>query len=146
MAKAIGGLPKNPPLGKAIKSSITRSIQVGSRMVCADNTGAKELEVVAVKGYGGVKRRVPRAGVGDQVIVSVKKGKPEIRKQILHAVIVRQKQYYTRPNGSKIKFHDNAAVIISEEGMPRGTEIKGAIAKEAAERWIKIGGLSSIVI
>ncbi len=61
-------------------------------------------------------------------------------------MIVRQKKAYRRVDGSRIAFEDNAAILVSEEGMPKGTEIKGPVAKEAAERWVKIGSLASIVI
>ncbi|HHQ44809.1 MAG TPA: 50S ribosomal protein L14 [Candidatus Altiarchaeales archaeon] len=146
MAKPLGGLPKNLPLGKNVTATVSRPLQVGSRLTCADNSGAKELQIIAVRGYRGVRRRVPCAGVADMVIASVKKGRPDMRKKLVHAIIIRQKQAYTRYNGAKVRFHDNAAVVVGEEGMPKGTEVKGAVAREAAERWIKIGGLASIVI
>ncbi|MBU0762580.1 MAG: 50S ribosomal protein L14 [Candidatus Altiarchaeota archaeon] len=142
----MGGLPKNLPLGKAISAKVTRTLAQRTRLVCADNTGAKELSIIAVKGYKGVRNRMPQAGVADMVIASVKKGRPDLRKQIVHAVVVRQKKSYRRKNGSRICFEDNAAILVTEEGMPKGTEIKGPVAKEAAERWIKIGPLASIVI
>jgi Ribosomal protein L14 len=77
---------------KAIKSNITKALQTRSRLLCADNSGAKVLEIISVKGYRGVKRRYPKAGIGDIVVVTVKKGAPEMRKQILNAVIIRQKK------------------------------------------------------
>jgi len=80
------------------------------------------------------------------VVVSIKKGKPELRHQTSLAVIVRQRKEYTRFNGSKIKFEDNAAVLVNDDGLPKGTEIKGAIAREATEKWNKIGSIASIVI
>ncbi len=146
MAKPIAGVSKRLPLGQAISANISRSLPTGARLVCADNTGAKEIEIIAVKGYKGVKRRYPAAGVGDLVVASVKKGRPEIRKEVVFAVIVRQRQPYTRCNGTKIKFEDNAAILISKEGLPRGSEIKGAIAREATERWNKIGTLASVIV
>jgi large subunit ribosomal protein L14 len=146
MAKPLGGMPKNLPLGKAVSANVTRAFPTGGRLACADNTGAKIIEIIAVKGYKGVRKRMPSAGVGDMVIASVKKGRPDIRKQVVHAVIVRQKQPYRRANGSRICFEDNAAILVSEEGMPKGTEIKGAVAREAAERWGKLGSIASIVI
>jgi large subunit ribosomal protein L14 len=146
MAKPIGGGSKRPPLGKALTSKITRALTAGSRMVCADNSGAKELELVAVKGMKGVLNRYPSAGVGDMIIASVKKGKPEIKKQVVIAVIIRQKRQYTRANGSKIRFEDNAAVIIGEDGLPKGTEIKGPVAREAVDKWNKLGSIAAIVV
>lgn len=145
MAKPIGTF-KNLPLGKAVTGKITRGIPTGGRMVCADNSGAKEIELIAVRGYKGVLNRYPSAGIGDLIIASVKKGKPEMRKQVVLAVIIRQKRPYMRYNGMRIKFEDNAAIIVTEDGLPKGTEIKGPVAREATERWNKIGTIASIVI
>ncbi len=131
---------------KAVRAEIPRALPTGARLVCADNTGARELEIIAVKGYKGVRRRYPSAGVGDIVVVSVKKGAPDIRKQIHYAVIIRQRKEYRRPDGTRVKFEDNAAVITDAEGNPRGSEIRGAVAREAAERFSKIGSLASIIV
>jgi large subunit ribosomal protein L14 len=124
----------------------TRSLCTGSRLVCADNTGAKELEIVSVFEYKGVLRRYPKAGVGDMVMVSVKKGRPDIRKKVVSAVIVRQKKEYRRASGIRIKFEDNAAVITGADGVPTGTEIRGPVAKEAIERWVRISSAANIVV
>jgi len=131
---------------RGIGSKITRALPNGARVVCADNTGAKELEIIAVKNYKGVARRLPSAGVGSMVIVSVKKGTPEMRKQVLPAIIIRQKKEYRRPDGTRVKFEDNAAVIVTPDGNPKGSEIKGPVAKEAAERWPGIARLARIIV
>ncbi|MHC1566189.1 MAG: 50S ribosomal protein L14 [Candidatus Syntropharchaeia archaeon] len=131
---------------KAIKAKIPRALPTGARLECADNTGARVLQIIAVKGYRGVKRRYPKAGIGDIVIVSVKKGTPEMRKQIFKAVIIRQKKSFRRPNGMRVKFEDNAAVITDEKGSPKGTEIKGPVAREAAERFSKIASAATIIV
>jgi len=81
---------------RGIGSKITRALPTGARVICADNTGAKELEIIAVKNYKGVARRLPSAGVGSMVVVSVKKGTPEMRKQVLPAIIIRQRKEYRR--------------------------------------------------
>lgn len=146
MAKPLGGGSKNLPLGKAVNANIPRSLPTGAQLVCADNSGAKVVEIIAVRGYKGVHRRYPAAGVADLVIVSVKKGNPEMRRQVLKAVIIRQTKEYRRADGTRIKFADNAAIIVGDDGLPKGTEIKGAVAREATERWNKIGTISSIVI
>ena len=142
----MAGGSKRPPLGKALAAKITRGLTAGSRMVCADNTGAKELELIAVKGFKGVLNRYPSAGIGDMIVASVKKGKPEMKRQVVNAVIIRQKKQYARANGSKIRFEDNAAIIIGEDGLPKGTEIKGPVAREAVEKWNKVGSIASIVV
>ncbi|MBU3905328.1 MAG: 50S ribosomal protein L14 [Nanoarchaeota archaeon] len=131
---------------KPITSTISKALQVGSRLKCVDNSGAKEAEIIAVKGYHGVKNRVPRCGVGSLVIVAVKKGIPKMKHEVLHAVIVRQKKEYRRPNGMRIKFEDNALVIVSEKGEPKGTRIKTPIAKEAVERFSMIGKIATTVV
>ncbi len=131
---------------KSIKAKIPKALPTGARLICADNTGAREVEIIAVRGYRGVRRRYPAAGVGDIVIVTVKKGTPEIRKQVHYAVIVRQRKEYRRPDGTRVKFEDNAAVITDPKGNPKGTEIRGAVAREAAERFSKIGSLASAII
>ncbi len=131
---------------KAIKAVVPRCLPTGARLVCADNTGARELEIIAVKGYKGVRRRYPAAGVGDIVVVTVKKGTPDIRKQVHYAVIIRQRKEYRRPDGTRVKFEDNAAVITDDKGNPKGSEIRGPVAREAAERFPKIGSIASIIV
>ncbi len=131
---------------RAKKARIPRALPTGARLVCADNTGARELEIIAVRGYKGVRRRYPSAGVGDIVVVSVKKGSPDIRKQVHYAVIVRQRKEYRRPDGTRVRFDDNAAVITDPNGNPKGSEIRGPVAREAAERFSKIGSIATIIV
>ncbi len=131
---------------EAVKAKITRSLPSGARVGCADNSGAKVIQIISVKGLHGVRRRLLSAGVGDLVIASVKKGTPEMRKQKVNAVIIRQKKEYRRHNGTRIKFEDNAAVVTNEDGEPKGSDIKGPVAKEAAERWPKIASTASIIV
>jgi len=125
---------------------INTGLQVMSRVKVADNSGAKEVLIIGVPGYKGRLRRVPPAGVGDLVVVSVKKGTPEMRKKIFKAIIIRQKRPYRRPDGTWVTFEDNAVVILTPEGTPKGTEIRGPVAREAAERWPQIANLASIIV
>ncbi len=131
---------------KGIKAKITKALPTGARLACVDNTGAKVLQIIAVKGYRGVKNRYPKAGIGDVVIVTVKKGRPEIKKQIVRAVIVRQRKEFRRPSGMRVKFEDNAAVIVDEKGMPTGSEIRGPVAREVVERFAKIASAATIIV
>jgi large subunit ribosomal protein L14 len=131
---------------KGVKAKITKALPAGARLDCVDNTGAKVLQIIAVKGYRGVKNRYPKAGVGDMVIITVKKGRPEIKKQILKAVIIRQRKEYRRPSGIRIEFEDNAAVIVDDKGAPKGSEIRGPVAREAVERFTKIASAASIIV
>jgi large subunit ribosomal protein L14 len=125
---------------------ISRGLSAGSKLRCADNTGAKELRLIQAMGYKGRLRRYPSATVGDKVTVSVRHGTPDMRKKIFQAVIVRQKKAYRRVDGVWIQFEDNAAVIITPEGEMKGSEIRGPVAKEAAERWPRIASASSIIV
>jgi len=128
------------------RTRIATGLQVGSYVKVADNSGAKEVKIIGVPGYKGRLRRIPPAGVGDLVVVTVKKGTPEMRKQVVKAVIVRQRRPYRRPDGSWVAFEDNAVVIVTPEGAPKGSEIRGPIAKEAAERWPQIANIATIVV
>jgi large subunit ribosomal protein L14 len=131
---------------KGVKAKITKALQTGSRLDCVDNTGAKVLQIIAVKGYRGVKNRYPKAGVGDVVVVTVKKGRPEIRKQIVKAVIIRQRKEYRRPSGMRVKFEDNAAVIVDDKGAPKGSEIRGPVAREALERFSQMSSAATMIV
>ena len=123
-----------------------KALPIGACLKCVDNTGARELQIVSVIGYKGVRRRMGKAGVGDVIVASVKKGSPELMKQLVRAVIIRQRKEYRRADGMRVKFEDNAAALITPEGAPRGSEIKGPMAREAAERWPRVAGLASIVV
>ncbi|WP_137196235.1 50S ribosomal protein L14 [Halalkalirubrum salinum] len=131
---------------EALKADVTQGLEKGSLIKCADNSGARELRVISVAGYSGTKNRHPKAGIADKVTVSVTKGTPEMRRQVLEAVIVRQRKTIRRPDGVRVKFEDNAGVIIDENGEPRGTEIKGPIAREVAERFGSIASTATMIV
>ena len=128
------------------RKGLTPGLQHYTRVVVTDNSGAKEAIIIGVYGYKGVLRRIPFANVADLVMVSVRKGTPEVRKQKFRAVVVRQKMPYRRPDGTWVAFEDNAVVLVNPDGTPKGTEIRGPIAKEAAERWPKIASIATLVI
>lgn len=132
---------------KAVKARIVRSLPMGTLVNACDNSGAKILKIFSVKTMKTVKRRMPSAGIGDLVNASVVKGRPDVRKQVVQAIIVRQKKEYRRVDGTRIKFEDNAAVVLKDEkGTPKGTIFKGPIAKEATERWPGLAKVASIVV
>jgi len=132
---------------KALKARVTKGLTQGSEVPTCDNSGAKILRIFGVKGSKTVKGRMPGAGVGDLVMASVKKGNPDMAKQVVMAVIVRQRKEYRRMDGTRIKFEDNAAVVLKDDkGNPKGTIFKGAIAKEACERWPGIAKLARIIV
>lgn len=128
------------------KPYITKAIPTGTSLVCADNTGAKILEVIMVAKFKGRVSRMPAASVGDFCKVVVKKGPAELKKQIFGAVIIRQKYAITRLGGLRVTFQDNAGVLVTPEGEIKGTDIKGPVAFEAAEKWPRIGNLASMII
>ena len=131
---------------KGLPGRQTRGLPVGARMACVDNTGAKVVELIAVMGYKGVHRRYPSAGVGDLIMVTVKKGTPQMRRQLVNAVIVRQKRAFRRSDGTMVEFSDNAVVITTEKGEVKGSDISGPVAREAAERWPRIAATASTIV
>ncbi len=128
------------------KPKVSRGVQAGSVLKCADNSGARELRLVQVMGYKGRLRRVPSAGVGDLIMTSVRRGTPDMRRKLFRAVLVRQKMPFRRAEGIWVQFEDNAAVIMTPEGEMKGSEIRGPVAREAAERWPRIASASSIIL
>ncbi len=132
---------------KAISAKIPKALVRGSRIDVCDNSGAKRVYLVSVKGSKTRKGRYPAAAVGDLIKVSVIQGTQDIRKQLVPAVLVRQRKEYRRPDGTRIKFEDNAVVVCKDEkGNPKGTIFKGPIAKEVAERWPAIGKVAKIIV
>jgi len=125
---------------------VTRVLPVGAQITCADNTGAKILEIIMVHKIKTRASRLPAAAVGDYVSVVVKKGPAELRKQIHGAVIIRQKYAVRRLNGVRVIFEDNAAVLVTPEGEIKGTDIKGPVAIEASEKWPRVANLASMVV
>ena len=83
----------------------------GAVMNCCDNSGARNLYIISVTGAGARLNRLPAAGVGDMVMATVKKGKPELRKKVMPAVVVRQSKPWRRPDGIFLYFEDNAGVV-----------------------------------
>jgi len=121
-------------------------IQVQSRMKVADNTGAKE--VMCIKVLGGSWRKY--ANIGDVVVASVKNATPGgvVKKgEVVKCVIVRSKKGVRRPDGSYIKFDENAAVIIKDDKTPKGTRIFGPVARELRDKeFMKIVSLAPEVL
>ena len=121
-------------------------IQQQSRLRVADNTGARELMCIRVMAGG----RKQYAGVGDVIVASVKVAVPggSVKKgEVVKAVVVRTAKEYGRPDGSYIKFDDNAAVILTDRNNPRGTRIFGPVARELREKnYMKIVSLAPEVL
>jgi large subunit ribosomal protein L14 len=131
---------------KGIAGRTMRGLPVGARLECIDNSGAKIVQIIMTPKLKGTHRRLPAAGIGDLVIISVKKGAVDMRRQLMKAVIVRQRRPFRRSDGTMVQFEDNAAVIVTDTGETKGTMIKGPVALEAAERWPKIAAAASIIV
>merc|ERR1711970_955232 len=112
------------------KFRISLACPVGAVMNCADNTGAKNLYVIAVYGIRGRLDRLPAGCSGDMVLASVKK--------VIPAVIIRQRKTFRRKDGQFIYFEDNAGVIVNNKGEMKGSAITGPVAKECADLWPRI--------
>ena len=125
---------------------LSKGLIPGTVLKCADNTGARKLGLIQVIGYKGRLRRYPSASVGDRITISVRQGTPEMRHKMFQAVIVRQRKPYRRIDGVWIQFEDNAAAIITPDGEMKGSEIRGPVAREAAERWPRIASAARTIV
>nr|AJS11703.1 50S ribosomal protein L14P [uncultured archaeon] len=131
---------------KAISARATKGLNLGAMLIATDNSGAKIVKLVSVKRGKGKKGRQVGAKVSDWVKVSVRKGIPDMKGKVFDAVVVRQKRPYRRYNGERIAFEDNAVAILKDDkGNPKGTQIKGPIAREVMERWKEIAKIAQFV-
>lgn len=125
---------------------IREMIQAETKLQAADNSGAKKLYCIRV--LGGSGRRYAR--IGDIIIVSIKEAIPNAKVKkgdVMRAVVVRTKKGFRRPDGSYIRFDDNSAVLINQQGEPIGTRIFGPVARELrAKRFMKIISLAPEVL
>ncbi|KAJ7972597.1 Ribosomal protein [Quillaja saponaria] len=128
------------------KFRMSLGLPVAATVNCADNTGAKNLYIISVKGIKGRLNRLPSACVGDMVMATVKKGKPDLRKKVLPAVIVRQRKPWRRKDGVFMYFEDNAGVIVNPKGEMKGSAITGPIGKECADLWPRIASAANAIV
>ena len=128
------------------KYRMALGLPVGAVLNCADNSGAKNLFIIAVCGIKGRLNRLPSAGPGDMVLCSVKKGKPELRKKVIPAVVIRQRKSWRRKNGVFLYFEDNAGVIVNPKGEMKGSAVTGPVAKECAELWPRISSATGSIV
>lgn len=129
-----------------IKMRVTLALPVGARINCADNTGAKILYIMAVTRFGARLNRLPAASIGDMVLVTVKKGKPELRKKVMPAVVVRQRKAWRRSDGIFICCEDNAGVIVNPKGEMKGSGVSGPVTKEAADLWPRVAAHAGAIV
>jgi large subunit ribosomal protein L14 len=132
---------------KGIGAKLTRGMNIGSIVIASDNSGARIVKIVGVKGGKTRKGRQQYAKIGDRVKISVRKGDPKMKGQIFDAVIIRQKKPFRRNSGERVAFMDNSVVLLKDEkGNPKGTQIKGPIAKEVTDRWQHLAKNAKFVV
>ncbi|MGY8670134.1 MAG: 50S ribosomal protein L14 [Candidatus Poseidoniales archaeon] len=131
---------------KGIAGKQTKGLPTMARIQVADNTGAKVAQLINVLKLGGTLRRYPAGGVGDLIRVSIKRGTPETRRQMYDAVIIRQRRPFRRVDGTWVQFEDNAVVITNRKGEVQGSDIKGPVSREAAERWPRIAATAKQIV
>jgi len=132
---------------KGLSTRISRNLIPSSVLTCADNSGARTLMIINRLGKGGnTKGRYSRSGIGDIVIASVKSGTPQYIKKKVRVVIIRQKSPIRRANGTRVRFEDNAGILVTDTNLAVGTEVKGAMAREIVERYVKLAGIASRVV
>lgn len=132
---------------KGLSTKISRNLIPSSVLTCADNSGAKTLMIINRIGKGGGRKgRYSRAGICDVVTASVKSGTPQYIKKKVRVMIIRQKSPIRRANGMRVRFEDNAGILVTENNLAVGTEVKGAMAREVVERYVKLAGIASRVV
>ena len=132
---------------KGISAKLTRGLNIGSFVLASDNSGARIVRIVGVKKGKTRKGRQQYAKIGDWVKVSVRKGNLEMVGEVFDAVVIRQKKPYRRKNGERVAFTDNAVVLLKDDkGNPKGTQIKGPIAREASERFPFVTKIAKFVM
>lgn len=131
---------------KAISTKVVKTLQPGSKLVCADNSGAKIIEIITVRKYKTRRKGRAMAGIGSYVNVKIIVGNEKVRHEVHKAVIVRQTKEFKRSNGMSVSFEDNAGVLVDDDCNPKGSVIKGPIAREVVKRFPTIGKIASIVV
>ena len=132
---------------KGVAARLTRGLNIGSLIVAADNSGARMVRIVSVKKAKVARGRQIPAKIGDWIKVSVRKGLPDMKGKVFDAVIIRQKKPYRRDSGERIAFADNAAALLKDDkGNPKGTQIKGPVSREVADRWPQVGKIAQFIV
>jgi len=131
---------------KSVTSKPTRSLNIGSLLEACDNSGARIVKIVSIKRGKTKKGRQGYAKVADWVKVSVRKGDPKMKGEVFDAIIVKQRKPWRRSNGERVCFSENGVALLKDEkGNPKGTQIKGPIAREIQERWKEVAKIASII-
>tara|TARA_Y100000310_G_scaffold194644_1_gene194642 strand:- start:36 stop:437 length:402 start_codon:yes stop_codon:yes gene_type:complete len=132
---------------KGVGAKLTRGLNAGSLLLASDNSGARIVKIISVKGGKTKKGRQQYAKIGDWIKISVRKGIPTMKGQVFDAVIIRQKKPYRRKTGERVAFTDNAVALLKDDkGNPKGTQIKGPIAREVGDRWPFLSKIAKFVM
>ena len=132
---------------KGVSAKMTRGLNIGSHVLASDNSGARIVKIVSVKGGKTTRGRQQYAKLGDWVKVSVRKGDYKIKGEVFDAIVIRQKKPFRRNTGERIAFEDNAVALLKDEkGNPKGTQIKGPVAREVNDRWPFVGKIARFVV
>lgn len=132
---------------KAISARATRGLNIGSQCVASDNSGARIARIVGVVHGKSVKGRQQYAKVADHVKISVRAGKPDMIGEVFDAIVIRQRKPFKRNTGERVMFEDNAVALLKDDkGNPKGTQIKGPIAREVLERWPVAAKIAEFVL
>ena len=132
---------------KGVSAKLTRGLNIGSLVLASDNSGARIVKIVSVKHGKTKKGRQQYAKIGDWVKVSVRKGIPTMKGEVFDAVVIRQRKPFRRNNGERVAFTDNAVALLKDDkGNPKGTQIKGPISKEVADRWQFLSKITRFVV
>tara|TARA_Y100000310_G_scaffold45623_1_gene42509 strand:- start:7958 stop:8359 length:402 start_codon:yes stop_codon:yes gene_type:complete len=132
---------------KSISARPSRALNIGSLVTASDNSGARIVRIVGVKRGKTTKKRQQYAKVADHVKVSVRAGKPDMKGQVFDAIVIRTKREYKRLTGERVFFEDNAVALLKDpKGNPKGTQIKGVVAREVQERWPSVAKIAQFVL
>jgi large subunit ribosomal protein L14 len=132
---------------KPITARATRGLNIGSNVVAADNSGARIVRITGVVHGKTKKGRQQYAKISDWVKVSVQIGKPEMKGEVFDAVVIRQRKPYRRLTGERVCFEDNAVALLKDDkGNPKGTQVKGPVAREVQERWGQVAKIAQFVL
>src|SRR3989344_5166794 len=132
---------------KAVAARVTRGLNIGSNLVASDNSGARIVRITGVHHGKTKKGRQQYIKVGDMAKVSVRAGKPEMIGEVFDAIVIRQRKSYKRNTGERVMFEDNAVALLKDDkGNPKGTQLKGVMAREAADRWPLVAKIAQFVL
>jgi len=145
MAGEKGTQYKEAKLPRKPRNKMTRGVQTESYLKVVDNSGAKEVKIIGVKGFRGRLNMLPCAAPGDVVVCSVKKGSADLRKKIVFCILIRQKKIWKRKDGVNICFEDNACCLVDNKGELKGTQISGPVPREVADAWPRVASLAASI-